>query len=557
HLTFSGAGTLQPPSALTVGGNLTCQAGAGTFDAATSDPAVSVTGNVVQDNVTVSLGDGAWTIAGDFDCAGVTTLNRNASTVTMTGTTTTLTAPSWASFYYLAFSGETRIADFITCDRLTVSGTCDIDFGIHAADVRVAAAADITGSGELGLFWGATITQMAGVIDCARLLIVNDHDQNIPPGRYDSALVRIYNSVGANLTFRPQAGTYTFGGNVEIFNTGNADYLIDNATNDADYVFEGSLTLSNTGGGTLTWTKGDGTLTFSGAGAGTQSLGFLGSNVEALVIDDAGAVKQLTGSAVTCAGLTVTDGTFSLNGQNVTLSAGTVINDGEIHLRGDETLTGITNLDTDSGTVAYVGRNLTETLAIKDFGASDYHHLTIADSGGGTTFALGAALGLAGDCTITGGELSAGTHAITLTGDWDNQVGATGFTCGTGLVTLSGADQELSGSTTFYALTKTVATARTLTFAAGSRQTVLNALILQGAGGNLLSLRSSTPGTQWLIDPQLTRTCSSLDVRDGYNLRGPSINPSGSLNSGNNAGWFGRAAGRAQGGAGSGYPPMY
>ncbi|HYE04334.1 MAG TPA: LamG domain-containing protein [Planctomycetota bacterium] len=557
HLTFSGAGTLQPTSALTLTGDLTCQAGAGTFDAATSDPAVTVADDVIQDNTAVSLGDGTWTIAGDFDCGDVTTFNANASSVVMTGASTTLTSPWWQSFHHLTFSGETVIARFITGSRLTATGTCDLAFGAHIGDVRVGPGADITGTGELGLFWNATISQMDGVIDCATLRIVNDHDQNIAPGRYDSALVRIANESTSSLVFRPKAGTYTFAGHVHFANTGTADWRIDNSTNNADYVFEGSVTVSNTGGGTLTWTKGTGTLTFSGAGAGTQTLDFLGKNVEALVIDDAGAVKQLTGSAVTCAGLTVADGTFSLNGQNVTLSAGAVANDGEIRLRGDETLTGISDLDTDSGTVTYVGRNLTETLAVKDFGASDYHHLTIADTGGDTTFALGAALGLSGDCAITGGALSAGTHAIALSGDWHNQVGAAGFVCGTGTVTLGGADQAISGSTTFRNLTKSVATARTLTFAAGSRQTVLDTLILQGASGNLLSLRSSTPGTPWRIDPQQTRTCSFLDVRDGTNLRQPSINPSGSLNSGNNSGWFGRTSGRAQGGSGAGYPPMY
>ncbi len=165
----------------------------------------------------------------------------------------------------------------------------------------------------------------------------------------------------------------------------------------------------------------------------------------------------------------------------------------------------------------------------------------------GSRVTLGAAITVGGDLELDSGEFDAGAFAIDLAGDWQATGGE--FLPGTGTVTLSGGDQAITGSTTFRHLTKTVAVARTLTFAPGGTQTVLGALTLQGAVGNRLSLRCTTPGTAWLIDPQGARACALLDVQDGLNLRDPFIQPSSSLNSGGNARWFGRPENRGGGGA--------
>ncbi len=64
---------------------------------------------------------------------------------------------------------------------------------------------------------------------------------------------------------------------------------------------------------------------------------------------------------------------------------------------------------------------------------------------------------------------------------------------------LDGTSQTIAGSTTFYDLTKTVAGADTLTFTAGTTQSIATGgtLTLAGASGNLLSLRSSSEPTDW------------------------------------------------------------
>ncbi|MFA4917509.1 MAG: Ig-like domain-containing protein, partial [Syntrophales bacterium] len=139
--------------------------------------------------------------------------------------------------------------------------------------------------------------------------------------------------------------------------------------------------------------------------------------------------------------------------------------------------------------------------------------------------------------TLSGGTLTAPTGNINISGNWTNPGGT--FAPGTGTVVLNGTNQTISGSTTFYNLTKSVSTADTLTFTAGTTQTINNTLTLNGASGNLLSLRSSSTGNQWNINPQATRTISYLDVKDSNNINATLIATNGLniTNSGNNTNW--------------------
>ncbi len=159
---------------------------------------------------------------------------------------------------------------------------------------------------------------------------------------------------------------------------------------------------------------------------------------------------------------------------------------------------------------------VTNNLSITDGifkSASDYANVTIGANG---------TLELSGD--------------ITVSGNWSNSGGV--FTHNSHKVTLDGTSQDFSGSTTFYDLTKNVTSADTLAFQSGNRTTITNTLVLQGQSGQLMSLRSSSSGTQWEIDPQATRTISYVDVKDSYNVNDTLINPgTGSVNSFNNTNW--------------------
>ncbi len=109
---------------------------------------------------------------------------------------------------------------------------------------------------------------------------------------------------------------------------------------------------------------------------------------------------------------------------------------------------------------------------------------------------------------------------------------------GTGTVSLTGTNQTITGNTAFYNLSKIASTARTLTFTAGSTQTITNQLTLKGTGaGSRLTLVSSSPGTPWNIDPQVNRDVQYVDVMDGNNTNGTAIPATTSVDSGNNTNW--------------------
>ncbi|HFC52993.1 MAG TPA: DUF11 domain-containing protein [Gammaproteobacteria bacterium] len=141
-------------------------------------------------------------------------------------------------------------------------------------------------------------------------------------------------------------------------------------------------------------------------------------------------------------------------------------------------------------------------------------------------------------------EIDAGGSTINVGGDWINN---DTFTPGTSTVVLNGANQTLSGSTTFRNLTKTVSSADTLTFTAGTTQTITGTATLNGASGQLLSLRSSSPGTRWNLNlaTGATKAISYVDVQDsdasGSDAGLLDINPPNSVDSGNNVSWFGSA----------------
>ncbi|MDD5732064.1 MAG: hypothetical protein PHU42_04195, partial [Patescibacteria group bacterium] len=137
---------------------------------------------------------------------------------------------------------------------------------------------------------------------------------------------------------------------------------------------------------------------------------------------------------------------------------------------------------------------------------------------------------------INGTLTSGGASIYNVDGDWTNN-GT--FTASTSTVNLTGANQAVSGSTTFNNFTKTIASADTLTFAAVSTQTFTGVLTLQGAPSpsTRLSLRSSSPGTQWNIDPHDGVSVTWVDVQDSNNINATAITTANSVDSLNNINW--------------------
>jgi len=80
-----------------------------------------------------------------------------------------------------------------------------------------------------------------------------------------------------------------------------------------------------------------------------------------------------------------------------------------------------------------------------------------------------------------------------------------------------------------------------ITFTSGRTYniTAVGGLNLQGSAGNLIRLRSSIAGSQWIINPSGSGwTCDYLDVMDSVNIYQTTIYPTNSTDNGNNINWF-------------------
>ncbi len=365
-------------------------------------------------------------------------------------------------------------------------------------------------------------------------------------------------------TFTGSTGTFTLNGAFALF---GGTFTAPSGT------FNASGNWTQTAG---TFNAGTNTVTFTAA-SGTQTFNSGGTSFYNIVHSGAGTLSLTTSSLTVTNSLTNSAGAFSLSGQNLILTGATftMTSNALFLLQGIETITGMTQ-DTANGTWRYLGRNVVETITIKDFGATDYQNIVIYDlNSNKATFRLGANLSVAGGLTVTGGTydtnsysttvaggtivnggtfqgsagsvslatmtLSSGTFnapsgTFTVSGTWTKSGGT--FTPGTGTVTLNGTSQTMSGSTTFYNLTKSDSAGSTLTFVAGTTQTVTNLLTLSGTSGHRLLLRSGLTGTRWNINPASV-SLSYIDVRDSDNAAVAAIDCSAShcADSGNNENW--------------------
>src|SRR5690606_23763982 len=87
-----------------------------------------------------------------------------------------------------------------------------------------------------------------------------------------------------------------------------------------------------------------------------------------------------------------------------------------------------------------------------------------------------------------------------------------------GTVNLTGTDQQVAGSLEFYQLVKQVDQADTLYFGQGSTIKINDLLELSGQENELLSLRSSKNGEQWILDLAGQANVDYLDLQDSNNI---------------------------------------
>ena len=253
----------------------------------------------------------------------------------------------------------------------------------------------------------------------------------------------------------------------------------------ASYNACGNLTLSS--GGTYTLTS----PTFITSG----TLTTVAKTIGLLTINGSGITVTL-GDASTTGSLSFTQGTLNLAG--FTLTAGVAV-----------TAAGTKNLTFNGGTLV-----ITSASATAWNNANPTGFTTTAGTGTGTISMTAATAK-----TFVGGG---STYNCTL-----NQGGA-------GTLTITGAN-------TFNDITNTNVTVSQITFPASTTTTVNN-FTLSGTPGNLVSIRSSTPATQFtLSDASGIISVSNVNIEDSNATGGATweaLLTNNNVNAGNNAGWI-------------------
>ena len=242
----------------------------GDFDAATFD--VDMSGDIICDNAdTLDLGSGTWTLAGDFDYKDVTTLDRGTSEVVMTGTAD-LIVKSTAYLYDLTIQAGAVVTMPAGSDSfLYIAATCTINGSFEVVSGKKAFGFGTSSVGNSGVLTGAgffhvagsgDLTPQNGTVNVASLIIYRPVTTAVlAPATYDSALVEVQVDAAAAYTLRLSSGTYVFNGDVELENTNAGGSLtLDLATNNPDINF-GADVLLDEQAGTITWTRGTGTIT--------------------------------------------------------------------------------------------------------------------------------------------------------------------------------------------------------------------------------------------------------------------------------------------------------
>jgi len=289
------------------------------------------------------------------------------------------------------------------------------------------------------------------------------------------------------------------------------------STNDALLTLDGDLYIENEAGGSI------GTVQ---AGSSPDLINMSGAlTVDKLTIGT-GDILRTNGYD-----LFIGTGGLMLHGQLDASNSGSRVS--TIRMSGSWLQHGTGDFLSGSSTVLLNGTAGSYTISA----SGSFYDLVFSGTGG--TWTGSGSIDVNGDFVIGAGTFVATPQTMTVSGTWFS-IGGT-FTHNSGSIVLDGSNQTITGSTVFYNLTKTGATAQTLTIASGTQQSISGALILKGARGNLLSIRSGTAGTT--VDLRVDEGSGSqdlelLDVKDNDASGGAPLTCSECTDSGNNTNWI-------------------
>lgn len=487
-------------------------------------------------------------------------------------------------------------------------GSAAGDTDITTTSFTLTAGTFTAGDGDFSVSGDLAITSGGGVTfnhNNGTLVLNGSADQSVNFGAKTLKNLTLNNTGGGNSDdiVIANGSTVVVVGNV-LITLGNLDLI----TNTETMTITGNLTLANAAQATLgtntditvagnitvndaaSITVNAGTVTLNGTADQTidldgQSLYSLtlnntgGGSADDIIIAAAGQVNLSGDLTVTLGNLDLSTNTetMDVNGSVTFADAAqaTMTTDSNVNVGGSVTLGDASTLTFSAGTFTLDG-TADQTFSV---GAQEFYNLTINNTGGGTSDDIVVAGGgfiVNNDLTITAGNLDLVTNTqllyaendvtlasdaqatlrsnsnVFLTGDLTVGALASFSQSASGTMVLNGTGQSITGGATFYNLSKTVSAADTLTFGAGDTLHVTNNLTLNGVSGGNLSLRSSSTGTHWRLNPVGTRTLAYLDVKDSENLAGSVIDCLTSCSdSGNNSFWhFTVAAETTSGGGG-------
>ncbi len=259
---------------------------------------------------------------GDFDNSAVGTYTRGTSTLSMSGVGNLISTVGKFLLNFTAESGSTidvteNIQAFGTA---TINGTLSVATGktffsnVDATTV-FGASGRLTGLGTYSIETpvggqGITVFPAGAVVDISVLQFSRPESGDLMiPGTYDAGVVRLHSSsaIGQPFAFELSSGSYVFSGDLEFSNiAAGATIVIDNSINNSNIEILGDVIRTETAG-TITYTRGTGTMTLSGTS--NQAIDFGGQAIEALTVDkSAGTVTQ--GDDMSTAAFAGVDGSY-------------------------------------------------------------------------------------------------------------------------------------------------------------------------------------------------------------------------------------------------------
>lgn len=493
--------------------------------------------------------------------AGVLTIN-NGVTVKVQDDLTITSGGSISNSGTIEFYDDSGAVygSVVTCTSTTIGGTMKLSKSIYAGAFTVSVGCTVTGLQGSGttkfsdFTFNGTVTLTSGTLNGINgdLLVGASGSLTIDNGAtinfYDDLTVTtggtITNNGSINIiddaTYAPTSTLTCNGANLGNFTVNKANYgastalgsdcttanftrtvgLIGNPASAYTLKVQGNLSLSST------TNIGGANMTISMEGSGTQTINFAATSttfVSKFQVNKSGGTASLITNNLTVTGQTCTivEGTFSINGKNLTCATGFTVEDG-----GNFQLWGTTGIETytiptlNSGsTVTYVGDGdaSSDTITVTT-NMANYHHLTIASTDTQDTYQLGVALDCNGSFTVNSGSTftTTGTnYNMTIGGSMTNNGTmtlnsntVTLDTTTTGTITGSGTP-----AITFNNLT--IATAnKTVQFGTGKTIKINGIFTITGTVGNNIQIKSDSAGSRWKVDKQGTSAVTYATVTD-------------------------------------------